>query len=140
MLAAPEVMKKWSKITNPNLWNEPQNLEPALLTETITWYCRLQPPQRGTSWPLKRSSDAKSWEWCALQKGGSRGIYLILMAISWVAECDGLDTEEYKLLIADVNWVLGILIDITTPNPPVIGKRKVTAEKGSKAAKKQKVK
>jgi len=138
MLAAPEVMKKWSKNTNPNLWSEPPNFKPDFLTDLITWYCRLQPPQRGTSWPLKRSLNAKSWEWCALQKGGSRGIYLILVAISWVAVRGGVDNEEYPQLIADVKWVLGVLIDVTT-KPLAIGKRKDATEPGSKAAKKLKV-
>ena len=124
----------------PDPWQPPKELlEPDLLEQTITWYCRLQPLERGSSWPLVRADSPRDWDWKALKKGGSGGIYLLLVAISWIPICGAQDDQKFKDLISDVKWVLAVLTElIILPMAPKKGNKRAIEENGSVTRKRQK--
>jgi hypothetical protein len=82
----------------------------------------MQPSWRLTASGTSLSRDVPAKEtWVGLKKGGSAGLYVVVMALSWwIASLKGnLDDLQVYETVNDIVWVLS-LVKVTTPpqNPP----------------------
>jgi hypothetical protein len=83
------------------------------------WWKAIQPSWRLTSsTSLSRDVPANSAKetWAGLKKGGSAGLYVVVMALSWwIASLKGDlgDSRVYET-VNDIAWVLS-LVKVTTP-------------------------
>src|ERR1700733_8435154 len=150
MLQAPK--NKLSNVRQPsavtswltgvrNLYKVPASVQPinAFIDELLLWYHALQPRTRQQAWnidkdfrPPYRMLPASPVEWLQLRKAGPNGIFIFVMAISWLT---GVSRKEeavkVECLIKDFVWVLGTLKKLDL----VPGFVSATAEKAGGKAK-----
>ena len=75
----------------------------------MDWWAKMQPPRRGTTWPFPHTPLRDQWQWNDLRKGGSNGLFLAIISLSWwlaeAVEVQG-DLSDVKVALADVTWCL----------------------------------
>jgi hypothetical protein len=73
------------------------------------WWVSMQPEWRnnGDVWPPTREHSGYE-EWAILASGGSNGLFLVILSLSWWAKADLTDNTREVLLsaIEDVQWVI----------------------------------
>ena len=115
----PQVITAWlSKIRD--FYNVPSIIHPvpSFVNKLLVWYISLQPLSRKLKWdpmssfvpPIGTLPDSPA-EWYQLRKGGSNGIFLIVLALSWLplylTQAD--EKAKVDVLMTDLIWVLGVL-------------------------------
>ncbi|KAF9538810.1 hypothetical protein CPC08DRAFT_771072 [Agrocybe pediades] len=95
----------------------------------ITWWVALQPAWRTDgsmpSLPLKRDVPPEE-TWVTLRKGGTAGIYVVVMALSWWVRSQVGDEsgEDVWVAVDDLKWVLEQMGITGSPNGILIGKKR----------------
>jgi hypothetical protein len=127
---------------NWDILKTPPNLSPAEFDAIVTWYLSLQPDCRGNTCPPPRKlpDDRLDKKWCELKKGGPRGLFLVLMAISWAPLCIPSNHDQIEALIADVTWLLEqLVLEIVSESTHASGQKRCDMQKVCPPAKKRKV-
>lgn len=88
------------------------------IDDLLAWYNHLQPNSRKLKWdpmatfipPIGALPNAPS-EWSLVRKGGSNGVFLFLLALSWTPLylSHPNDKQKVEALMKDLVWVLGVL-------------------------------
>lgn len=70
------------------------------------WWCALQPTWRGPKdkWPMSRSAPNDSWE--TLIRGGHNGLFLVVLALSWLPSLGTFSDSTVDELVDDVLWAM----------------------------------
>ncbi|TEB32019.1 hypothetical protein FA13DRAFT_1791282 [Coprinellus micaceus] len=120
------------------------NLAPKVFgTQLVAWWTSLQPdwrvnvPVDGDVSKLSREVPANE-TWARLNKGGSAGMYIIVLCISWwykALDPDSTPPTELTALVRDVAFVLGSLIPGRSASLP--GKRATAPAEGEEPASKR---
>ncbi|KAI0259638.1 hypothetical protein BC834DRAFT_608805 [Gloeopeniophorella convolvens] len=78
-----------------------------------TFYIRLQPDARGSTWPLAREA-CDSSDWSELNKGGKKGVLTILILLAWWQGLEQTKKERQGLdeVVDDVSWILDQLLAV----------------------------
>jgi hypothetical protein len=77
----------------------------------MLWWVKMQPTWRGGESLVRTLLTDANWE--LILRGGSNGLFMVVMALSWWVHATGLNSQQnLKLLVAinDVKWVLSELV------------------------------
>ena len=74
----------------------------------VAWWRQLQPPWRTRVSGTLSQDVPETEDWANLAKGGTAGIYTVVVALSWWIRALGTasDTTEVLLMVQDLLWVL----------------------------------
>jgi len=74
----------------------------------VAWWRQLQPAWRTSVSGMLSQDIPQDEEWVSLAKGGTAGIYTVVVALSWwIRALDtGSDASEVLLMVRDLCWVL----------------------------------
>jgi hypothetical protein len=127
----PEAVAVWLR-RGRDFYKIPACVHPIdnFIGELICWYHSLQPPSRRLKWdypayfaPPYLTLPDDPGEWSQLRKGGPYGLFLFVLALSWLPI--NLRTAEDKIkveaLMKDFVWVLKLLSNPTYINQRVSG-------------------
>lgn len=81
------------------------------------WWRAVQPEWRKqTDGPLSRDAPEQE-SWASLKKGGSAGLYIVVMALSWwvVTLRDISDDPQICATVDDLTWVLSSVMPTSPP-------------------------
>lgn len=107
------------------------------------WWAALQPSWRDTAnWPFDRAISGDE-DWCTLRWGGSNGVFLILLSLSWWwTQESGNTRQSANDAVQDVCWALGSIVHQgKVPMEPQAGpsKRRATEDSPVKPRKRARV-
>jgi len=100
----------------------------------IAWWSALQPSWRVSDSSAVLSKNVPANEtWAALGKGGSAGLYVVIMALSWWINAVGADAEGSGIwvIVEDFTWVLQQVHEIKIKSH--VKKRGTTVEESTVA-------
>ena len=84
----------------------------------------MQPEWRGDENGMLKQDTPADEDWLALKKGGSAGMYIIVVGLSWWVKAqttDDSDSVNVWSVVADLSWVFHQMKEI---NPPAVGCQK----------------
>jgi hypothetical protein len=119
----------WTRKRQRDLWYTPTEIFPAenYVKAVGDWWRELQPPTRQSGLTHQfyfggRVQPADVGEWNEVRKAGPNGLFLVIMAISWIPEAIASITPTSRtraellaaleVLLCDMEWVLDILCDL----------------------------
>jgi hypothetical protein len=102
-----------------DLYKVPDSVRPVskFVDALLAWYHALQPRTRQQAWNIEQDFrppykilPASPNEWLQLRKAGPNGIFVFIMALSWLTEVNQKeDAIKVEFLMKDFVWVLGTL-------------------------------
>jgi hypothetical protein len=128
-LSRPEEVFQWIKakrtFSPPHIENTSQ-----YGTKWRVWWVKLQPAWRGGELLVKVQPADGMWE--KLFLGGSSGLYLVVVALSWWVKLMGTNGQhslELSVAINDVIWVFSKLVEVLAAKVKTGGKVKAGSKK-----------
>jgi hypothetical protein len=116
----------WTAKRQRDLWFTPDEIFPAdkFVSDTAAWWKSMQPVCRkaesqGPFYFGERTNPTDISEWGEVRKAGSNGLFLMIMAISWIPQAiaslppTSRPRAEllavFEAMVYDVEWVLGAI-------------------------------
>jgi hypothetical protein len=114
--ARPPEVAPWIK-RQINKKHEPVSITTNYVSRFVAWWKAIQPAWRiDKDGLLSRNAPAKE-AWTFLNKGGSAGLYVVVMALSWWISDLKTDSDRLQAwaIVDDITWVFSMLMPTVGP-------------------------